>query len=282
MIPPRKQWCANIDVTNACPRRCSNCTRLTAHVREPFFMDLGQYEAALQAYADFPYDSENNPDAGDPPGLKRIGMMGGEPLVHPQFSELCSMLRQYVPERRHRALFTGVNLDSHPHGQLARATFGYINQNEHDSRCEHQPVLVAVGEVIRDDARMRSLIEACPLQRLWSCAITPKGFFFCEIAGVLDLVFQGPGGLPVTPGCWRHDLADYRDQIEQWCPRCGVCLPLAGRLDSEERDDITPGNLEALRTRGSPRVLAGEYVRFDPANYCPPTGPWRPLAYLKR
>jgi hypothetical protein len=253
---------------------------LTAHVDEPFFMSLEDYEQALQAYEDFPHESEPNPNAGDPPGLKRVGMMGGEPLTHPEFPALCHLLCKYIPDRQHRAIFTGADLRFHPYGQLTRQVFGYINHNEHDERCEHQPVLVGIQEIVEDEARMWAMIEACPLQRLWSCGITPKGFFPCEIHGVFDWVFHGPGGLPVTPGCWRHDLADYREWVERWCPRCGFALPLGGRLDSEGRDDISPANLEALRSLGSPRVLASDYVLFDPETYQAPRT-WEPLRYLK-
>jgi hypothetical protein len=75
-------------------------------------------------------------------------------------------------------------------------------------------------------------------------------------------------------------LADYREQIERWCPRCGVCLPLVGRPDSERRDDVSPGNLGALEALGSPRVAAGEVVEFDTEKYEPPPD-WEPLRYLR-
>ena len=276
MIPPREQWCVQIEVTNACPRACSNCTRMTAHVREPFYMSLDQFEEACYALADFPAESTPNPNAGAPRGRKCVGMIGGEPQIHPEFPGLVSIMERVIPRRRDRGLWTGVHLDP-----ATSRKFGYINHNQHDSHCVHQPVLVGVQEVVRDEEQMWGLINQCELQRQWSSSITPKGFFFCEVAAALDMVFDGPGGVPVTPGCWRHDLAFYRDQIERWCPRCGVCLPLTGRPDDEERDDISPANLEALRTLGSPRVLAGDCVVADVDRYTPPGGAWEPLRYLR-
>lgn len=279
MIPPRRQWCIQVDVTNACPRACSNCTRMSAHARASFFMTVDEFARAVASVRDFPTESE--PD--DHGRQKLIGVIGGEPLVHPQFAALCETMADEIPDRRCRGLWTGLPLDNHPHRELVQETFGYVNQNLHTTECVHQPVLVAVEDVIRDERRMWELIDACQLQRKWSSAITPKGFFFCEVAAAMDVVFEGPGGLPLTPGCWRHDLADYRGQIERWCPRCGVCLPLPGRCDRERVDDISRGNLEALRKLGSPRVRKGDYVLFDRAAYQeqPNRVGWQPLRYLR-
>ena len=291
MIPPRQQWCIQIDVTNACQRACSNCTRLLSHAREPFFMDLKTFDLACRALMAFPKESE--PDRTR--RMKIVGIMGGEPLMHPEFPRLAAIMGQFIPIE-HRGLWTGVRWSKHDLAPAVRYLLGkhpststrrrfgagYINCNTHTVRCCHQPILVGIQEVIHDQAKMWELIDACPLQRDWSAAITPKGFFFCEVAAAFDAIFEGPGGLPITPGCWRHDLADYRDQIERWCPRCGMALPLPSRLDSENRDDISPGNFEALAKLNSPRIARGEYVVFNAAAYDEygDGKKWEPLRYL--
>ena len=294
MIPPREQWCIQIDVTNACPRRCSNCTRLLTHARERWDMSLEDFARAVEALEDFPADS--SPDRRG--RRKVVGIIGGEPLLHLRFPELCEIMIEAVPEMRYRGLWTGIRYEEHPHraavdrligprpspAETPDEGSGYLNQNLHDKECFHQPVLVAVGDVVQDETAMWQLIDRCPLQKEWSSAITPKGFFFCEVAAAMDLVFDGPGGLPVTPACWRHDLAVYREQIERWCPRCGVCLPLEGRLDHERVDDVSRSNLETLRRLGSPRILAGEYALFEAEEYDPSTHrpDWAPLRYLRK
>lgn len=261
MIPPRGQWCLQIEVTNRCGRDCSNCTRALHHSRYRFDVDLEDFARACEALAEFPCNSP--PD--DRGRTKVVGLIGGEPLLHPRLQELVEILCHFVPDACHRGLWTSVNLDRDQRGAWLREKFGFINENRHDSDCFHQPVLLAIEEVIHDRKEMWRLIDRCWVQRYWSGTITPKGFFFCEVAGALDWIFGGPGGLPVDSDCWRHDLDAYREQIERWCPRCGCALPFPGRRDREGRDDVTPENLKALKLIHSPALE--RVVCFDPNRY---------------
>lgn len=292
MIPPRQQWCIQIDITNACPRACSNCTRLTAHAQEPFFMDLPTFERAARALAHFPTRSPADRH-GRP---KVVGIMGGEPLMHPLFGVFAAVICRAIPNTGHHGLWTGLDYSTRRHAAVVRALLGdtpsqrvrgrtiegYLNYNPHRPACWHQPVLVGVQEVIRDKEAMWRLIRACPLQEQWAGAITPKGFFFCEVAASLDMIFQGPGGLPIDSRCWTHDLDQYEDQIRRWCPRCGVCLPLKPRKDEDEIDDISPGNFNRLQELGSPRIAQGGYRIFDVEGYAQQhIGDWQPLRYKR-
>ena len=73
MIPPREQWAVQVDVTSACPRRCSNCTRpAVAHLSEPFFMPLQQFVQALEALR--PFVDQGRARLGR---QRVIGMIGG-------------------------------------------------------------------------------------------------------------------------------------------------------------------------------------------------------------
>lgn len=144
------------------------------------------------------------------------------------------------------------------------------------------------------NARRRwELIEACWVQTLWAGAITPKGYFFCEVAAALDTIFDGPGGLPINPDCWRGDLwfetADgvrrphgpYAEQILRWCGRCGACVPLPGRWDGEEVDDVSPTNLAELERVGSPRIERGQYNLWGDPLVEWFSGEWHPQSYIR-
>ena len=275
LIPPRKQWCIQIETTSVCNRRCSNCTRpAVAHLDEPFYMSVEDFAKAVEAVKEFPLTSP-------PDRLKRpkvIGMIGGEPLMHPDFARLCEVMENLPANQR--GLWTGLDWKKTKYADIVRRIFsmGYINNNQHVANCFHQPVLVASKDVVSSEEDRRRLIDACPMQREWASSITPRGYYFCEVAGALAQVFSdGPDGIRVAPGCWSHDLDEYRSQIDYYCQRCGVCLPLPGRKDSEGRDDISQTNLNALRN--SPRVLAGDYCKVDEVTLAGEG--WNPCCYLR-
>ena len=270
MIDTKHQWCIPVDVTNVCNRACSNCTRLVGHA-PTFCMSVEQFAEAMEAVKDFPEESPPSKAAN----IKLIGIIGGEPLLHPRFQDLLHVMAEKIPNRAHRGLWTGLNWQKTKHAEIIRETFveQYIHNNRHDlQRSRHSPILVASSDAIADPVERAAVIDDCWLQRQWCGTITPKGFFFCEVAGALDWVFGGPGGLPVTPGCWRRPLSDYQKQIDRWCQRCGMALNLKGRYASEERDDVSESNLKLLRD--SPRVCAGRYVRYVPAQHTTAAKPW--------
>ena len=271
MIDPQCQWAIQIEVTNACTRACSNCTRFVGHHPKPFFVTVDEFRRDASALSDFP--SQSPPAVHSP--LKVVGMIGGEPLLHPQFAELAEIMADEIPDHEHRGLWTGLRWESTKYADLIRRTFGVINNNRHDSECRHSPILVAVADVIEDPFERQRLIDDCWLQRTWSATITPRGFFFCEVAGSLDLLFDGPGGLLVEPGCWRRPLADFQEQIDWACNRCGIPLNMRGRIDHEDMDDVSRTNLEKLAD--SPRVKAGQYVLHDRVDAETVEQPWRYL-----
>jgi hypothetical protein len=285
MIHPRQQWCIQIEVTNACTRNCSNCTRLVGHVRQPYFLPVADFERAVCALKDFPAKSE--PDSLGRTDLgKRIGLMGGEPRLHPEFDALCEVMRTHLP-REHRGLWTGVPLGNKE--AMIRETFGYINHNLHDPPSYHQSALVAIRDVIDDEAERARLIDQCWMQQRWSSAVNPRGFFFCEIAAAMAVTLGGPPGRPVVEGCWRADIGSFQDQIDYYCSRCGFALydqaqgamAVAGlprRRDDEEIDDASLTNLAALAKVASPRLLAGRARLFEPSKEaaapCDRRQPW--------
>lgn len=189
-----RQWCHLIDVTNHCPQQCCYCTRYEKHYRpdQLFHMTLEQVEQALQAYVG---------------ATACIGIIGGEPLVHPQFAEICRLCKRYFPQQQLH-LFTALvpRAKWDEHRPVIQATFGCVNANEHTpekkARCKHQPTTLAVGEVCDKETADR-LIDACWVPRAWCATVNHKGAFFCELAAAMDVLLDGPGGWPVEPGWWE-------------------------------------------------------------------------------
>ena len=87
MRSPADMETIQIDITNACVHNCANCTRFCGLHRKPFFMDFDTFQRAVDSMAG---------DRGS------VGIMGGEPTLHPQFAEFMEYYRSHIPEPRPR------------------------------------------------------------------------------------------------------------------------------------------------------------------------------------
>ena len=245
-----------IDITNACHLACANCTRHVGHHRKPYFMDLDTIGRAIRSLEGFP---------------GRIGIMGGEPTLHPKFTEILALVRELIPDKSKREFWTaGFKWKKYRDDVLDTFTVQRIAFNNHTQTTGmHQPLLVAIDEVVEDEEIRSILIENCPFQSSWSASITPKGAFFCEIAASLDWLLDGPGGYPIEPGWWDKKPDQFADQVAEYCGKCSGALPMKtlsdgrGGRDGPTRDMVTPENLERLRKAGSPKALKGNFTLWS-------------------
>lgn len=238
-----------IEITNACHLSCTHCTRHVGHHRKPFFMAPEYFRKAVRSILDSPC---------------RVGVMGGEPTLHPHFLEILSILREEVPEKERRDFWSaGFKFDEYRdtiYDTFEKRRITYNDHMQYDGR--HTPLLVAINEVVDDPELRAHLIENCSFQEHWSASITPKGGFFCEIAASLDWLFDGPGGYDITqPRWWDKSPAQFQDQVERYCGDCSGAIPMPGNWDDDRggrnnmtREMITPGILAKLRAAGSPKI----------------------------
>ncbi len=247
MKPIWEAWFCQIEITNHCHLACPYCSRYVRHIRpdQRFHMELDFFEKALDSLEGF---------------RGRIGIIGGEPTLHPRFPEICEILRgRYSRDRV--GLWSAGGPKWEKHKALAGSTFGFIAFNQHDEQqkqvCMHQPATLAICEAVPDPVLRQQLIDDCWVQRTWCPSIAPKGAFFCEVAYSLDVILDGPGGYPVEPGWWRKSPEQFRDQVDRYCQNCGMAVPIQRKLLAEQQEEFTPGLYELFCAHGLPRLDPG-------------------------
>ncbi len=238
-----------IEITNACHINCSNCTRFCGHHRKPYMMEMSLFKRCVDSMVEYP---------------RMTGVMGGEPLLHPNFEEMCDYLHSKIePDRC--GLWTSLPPGKEQYREAICRTFGHVFINDH-SRPDiwHVPVLVAAEEVMGDKDLMWYLIDHCWIQNCWSACMNPHGAWFCEIAGSMSMLFNAgkDRGWPIEPGWWKRTPKDFVKQMEFFCPKCGGAMPLFQRPSVDGVDDISPRNLERLKGY-SPKIKAGKYKVYD-------------------
>jgi len=278
MRSPADMKVIQIEITNACPHSCSNCTRFCGHHKRPFFMDWTTFERAVDSLRG--YD-----------GI--IGLMGGEPLLHPEFERMTLYLRHCHPMEtplplthwplrdfirttlarqsanmvlsrcKGPGLWTSMPRQYARHFELIQDSFVFQNLNDHCNPSYHQPLLIARRDLGIPDEEWLQLRDDCWIQNCWSASISPKGAFFCEVAAALDMLFDGPGGWAIEPDWWRRTPADFADQLH-WCELCGAALQTIRRDANDEIDDVSPTLLDRLHQLHSPRPRAKRIAPYPP------------------
>jgi len=278
MISPSQQKIIQIDITNACPHQCANCTRFVGHHQKPFMMSIDQFKQAVDSLRDYP-------------GM--VGVMGGEPTIHPQFAEMVDYLVKTRPDgapsherynpiknfanyknlylsslRYKRGLWTSLGQGYYKYYELIQDSFSYQCINDHGHAGEHLVLLITRKELGVTDDEWIKFRDNCWIQNKWSGSITPKGAFFCEVAAALDTLFNGPGGWLVEDGWWRREPKDFGEQLN-WCEMCSACLPVPRAVAASGKDIVSPAMKEKLELIGSPKLRKGLVDTLDLKNYTP-------------
>jgi len=244
MQPIYYAWAGLIDITNLCGGDCAYCTRFRRHIRKDqfFSMTLNEIDRALESYHNWP---------------SLVGIIGGEPLLHPQFEEVCRLCSKHFP-RQKLHLFTSEKKKFIQYKLLISETFGHIAFNEHNdfqkTICLHQPNLISCADVCPTEEYKKKLIDECWVQSKWCPTISKKGAFFCEIAYGWDLILDGPGGWPVEYQWWKKNPEDFQDQVKKYCERCGMIIPMKRDIMSIEKEKISRGNYELFKQHNLPRI----------------------------
>ena len=251
-----------IEVTNHCLNRCSNCTRLVGHHRHPYFMQQKDWQRAIDSMIGYP---------------KMTGIMGGEPLLHPQFEDICRYLHARIEPGR-CGLWTCLPPGYEHYRAIICETFGHIFLNDHTrSDILHTPVLVRPDEVVKPDStpltqwEIDYLQHHCWVQNSWSACINPHGAWFCEIAGALAMLVGDDfgAGWKVEAEWWTRSPLKFTRQMDKFCRMCGAALPMFKRESTDGRDDVSVWWAETLGKLKSPKLLSGRCVVEDPFTCSP-------------
>jgi hypothetical protein len=191
-----------------------------------------------------------------------VGIIGGQPTLHPQFPELCEILRKHIEPQYRRGLWS--NFSNHTlYNNIIKETFGYFCLNTHSGDIYHTPILISSESSVTDDIKRQEYIENCWIQNTWSGTINPKGGFFCEVAGALSMLLDGIKGFDIEkePDWWKRPISDFDEQKIWACNKCGAAIPLKPRNSASEIDDISEDNYELLKGQ-SKKIERGKYELF--------------------
>lgn len=254
MKSPANMHIICIDITNRCNLGCSNCTRLLENQEGYWDMSLENFRLACKSLRDFP-------------GM--IAIIGGNPCMHRQFTEICKILVEEIPDKNKRGLWSN---NVFKHTDLVVDTFGGFNLNPHgDKKGEmslsevyrrtngkgnlysgnsvHAPLLTAIKDLY-GEVEMWDKISRCDINQKWSATVIENNgklrAYFCEVAASFDLARKTDYGFEVVPNWWNKPIQHFSSQIKAFCPGCGAAARLKGTLDKDEVDTYTISNRDLI------------------------------------
>lgn len=283
MKSPANMGIIQIDITNDCFNQCSNCSRFSGNHKKIYYMDWDIFRRACESLQTEQFK-----------GL--VGIIGGEPTLHPDFGRFIKYYDNVIPHGydiirgrnynvnepinnicehqikhwsldlsgKKRGLWTSFGPKYAQHFESIRDIFEYQCINDHKSSIMHQVSMLTRKELGIPDDEWKILRDSCWLQNNWSASITPKGAFFCEIAGALDMLFDGPGGWAIEAGWWKRTPKDFGDQLN-WCEMCSFCLKTPYTPSHNNTDIVSPVWDKKLKDIGSKK----KRIIFDVLSYDP-------------
>lgn len=274
MKSPKDMKIIQIQLTNACINKCSNCTRFCGWHQKPFYMDFETFKKAVDSLQGF---------------TGMIGIMGGQPTLNPQFQKMVNYLNQKYPEQsiplimpqksfnnyrenflgslcHKKGLWSCLGKKYYDNFELIQDTFSYQCINDHRNSGQHQALLVSRKDLGISDNQFYFLRDNCWIQNLWSASITPKGCFFCQVAAALDMLFNGPGGWKIEKDWWKRTPKQFGDQLS-WCQYCSACLKVPSKKGNDEIDIISNTNYELLKNKNAYKAKNKRYEILTKEKY---------------
>jgi hypothetical protein len=225
-----------IEWTSRCVLSCSNCTHFSGSFYKHPELTFEQFKEIVDSLEGYP---------------NMIGAIGGDPVIHPEFERFCRYIRSKFP-REQLGLWSTFPVSRAHLAPIICETFEHVILNDHKMPGTlHAPILVGIEEMIPNDEDIWPIVDKCWLGNHWSPVVNTNGAFFCEVAGSMSQLFDGPKGWDLTPGWWKRTPKDYKEQMEEYCRKCGCAVPFARRQShtpgQKDIDDISPKNMERLK-----------------------------------
>lgn len=295
MRSPASMDTIQIELTSSCVKRCSNCTRFSGTKQKEFFLEESEFRAAIDSLVEFALTSPKGLVGfmgGDPLLHPKFAEFCDYALskIPREKLGLWSTFPSGAKYRGYREVicktFGNILLNDHSRDDILHAPVLMASEEFFRKPCPDcdgtgsgqicidgfksllgTPISITDircprcdgSGMITDDVALFQAVDRCWVQESWSASINPKGAWFCEVAAALSDLFDGPEGWKVEPGWWKRTPKDFAAQMDWACRKCGAALPISRVRNSQDnRDDVSPGNLERLKDIKSRKVARGE------------------------
>jgi hypothetical protein len=201
-----------IDITYSCNLTCPNCNRSCSQAPTAGRMTFEQVNVFVKE------------SIAREVKWERIRLLGGEPTLHPQFSQIISLLISYRDTFSNNTI---IEVSTNGYGKkveniIAKLPRGIIINNTH-KRSDVTPNFDTLNVAPRDlkTYKRADYRSGCWIIRECGIGLSSSGYYPCAVAGGIDRIFGWDAGRQNLP----NDDDNMRDLMERFCSHCGHFNP---------------------------------------------------------
>lgn len=221
----RSRTLLEIDLNYTCTLKCAGCNRSIDKAPSDERISLEQIQQLINESVRSNYRWSG------------IRILGGEPTLHPQFREIIDMLREYkkthLPYMRITVISNGYT--EHTREMLKNLPHTVLVENTaKTSNADRDFDVFSVAPVDEPDHKNSDFRNGCWIMQGLGMGLTPRGYYYCVIAGNVDRIFNFGLARDTIPG--KDD--PMHDEMQKLCALCGHFCVAVNK--GHEREMLSP------------------------------------------
>lgn len=203
-----------LDITYVCNMGCVQCNRGIGVIPSKEFVTTSQIKKLLDQCLKLSRPFE------------QLRILGGEPTLHPDLSEILSIINVYRKEVKNCI----VTLWSHGYGRLVQERLKQLPKWVNVKISPKKPIIggenfeaFLAAPIDFENQHDKSYSEGCWQIRAGKCGVsfTPFGIYACPVAGAIDRIIRLNIGIKDTT---EISTESFKNQCKQLCRYCGHYL----------------------------------------------------------
>lgn len=203
---------------------------------------------------------------------KNVALFGGEPTLHPQFEEMCLMLKE-ANDKNHFASSLTVCTNGYTHESLQKCHFaaehGYVIENSHKDRQIHDKtfkytyVPINVAPI---DVGFIPELNGCWYSENAGIAFDNKGYWGCNPLCAAARVFDYE---PICASIKDFTEEKVKESFAKHCKYCGSAFPIAPvfigtrlKADPDAIDVVTKQPTERVLNQSMSKTWVEAFKRY--------------------
>ena len=231
----------NLHLTSNCKRKCPNCHSCSHQLPSDDYLSLEDIQRFMELSRKFGNE------------WKIIALMGGEPVLHPQFSSVLEIVKRGVYGRTQVVLYSGGHTEALKAIREVKPDWVHLrntkNRGDEIKHSTHR--LFTVAPIDTEQYKDADFEKGCWVPPMCGTSYWDGQIFPCNQSIAINRVFGLCGGVKTFEEIF--DMKIFKSLLREYCKYCGMFMVNPIEFTKEER--ISPTWQKALEKRKSGGIM---------------------------